>query len=312
MNDAFGETARKGLRPLLEVDVHLASLLERALLLRSWTSDSPSLFILGLPRSGTTLVYQYIVHRLTVAYFTNGVGRYYLAPCLATWAQHTLHPTYRSDFTSDYGSVSGAMAPHEAGRFWGRFFGFEEYITPNQVSPQDRRLMRRTIAFVQRLFGDVPFVNKNVKHILRLPALHAVFPNALFLRVQRDRTDVALSLLRARHDNLDDPTNWWSARPPNYRALQHLPLDEQIARQLAVLDEKMDADLSALPSEQVLSIDYQTFCACPDDFIQSIQSRLPRIQYRNEKVEQFPPSTNTPQSDQEEQLVQRIKSLDPS
>ena len=55
-------------------------LIERALLAVTSRSEGSQLFILGPPRTGTTLIYQYIAHRLNVAYFTNGVGRYPLAP----------------------------------------------------------------------------------------------------------------------------------------------------------------------------------------------------------------------------------------
>ncbi len=45
--------------------------LEQRMVSRAGPVPAPRLFILGLPRSGTTLVSQYIVHRLKVAYLTN-------------------------------------------------------------------------------------------------------------------------------------------------------------------------------------------------------------------------------------------------
>jgi hypothetical protein len=48
---------------------------ERMFVSHSRPVSAPRLFILGLPRWGTTLVYQYIVHRLKVALLTNGVLR---------------------------------------------------------------------------------------------------------------------------------------------------------------------------------------------------------------------------------------------
>lgn len=311
MIELIRDKGQQGMKLLCEGDVFLAALLENALLLRSRSPTQPLLFVLGLPRSGTTLIYQYIVHRLTVAYFTNGVGRYYLSPCLATWVQHACNASYRSDFRSRYGSVNGPMAPHEAGRFWGRFFGFEEYVPPDQVSVRDRRTMRRTVAFVQQLFGNTLFVNKNVKHLLRLPVLSSVFPNAFFLRVHRDWTDVGLSLLRARHDNLDDPTNWWSARPPNHKDLEDLSAEVQIVQQLSALHQKMNEDLSALPAHRVFSVKYKEFCDAPDHLIHSLHSRIQHVDFRNPSVNSFSPSTNRPQTPEEERLTDRIKTLDP-
>lgn len=306
------DRVRKGLRSLLEADVYLASIFEKGLLLPSWPPDEPQLFILGLPRTGTTLVYQYVVHRLRVAYFPNAVGRYYLAPCLATQIQKALRSDYRSNFRSEYGSVTGALAPHEAGRFWGRFFGFEDYVSPCDISPTDRRTLRQTVGYIQHLFGHSLFVNKNVKHILRIPALHSIFPNAHFLRVHRNWKDVGLSLLRARHANLPDPTMWWSAKPPNYRQLRDVPIVEQIPAQIEALSEKIDTELSALPSNKVLSINYSSFCRSPDKLIQSIRSRIHPAELRHSKVARFSPSTNTPTTETEKRLVAEIEKRQPT
>ena len=76
-------------------------MLERALLLVDFKPNAPIIFIVGLPRSGTTLVYQYLVHRLKVSYFTNGVGSYPRAACITTFIQHIRHGDYVSDFESN-------------------------------------------------------------------------------------------------------------------------------------------------------------------------------------------------------------------
>ncbi len=104
-------------RPLLSKPLKL---LEGMLLLPRWRCDQPQLFIIGLPRSGTTLVYQYIVHRLRVSYFSNAVGRYPRSPCVATLWERATKGDYRSDFASNYGATTGPAAPHEAGNVWGR------------------------------------------------------------------------------------------------------------------------------------------------------------------------------------------------
>ena len=297
-------------RLLSEGDVFLAAAAEHALLLPAWTPTRPIIFILGLPRSGTTLVYQYVVHRLRVAYFPSAVGRYYRAPCLATAVQRVRHPPYVSDFDSRYGNVAGPMAPHEAGRVWGRFFGLHTYVGPEDVSAWQRRILQRTLGCVQALFGGRPFVNKNVKHLLRIPALYALLPNVVFVRVNRALPDVAVSLLRARYANLDDPTGWWSTRPPNHAALEGVPLPEQVARQVHGLRDTLDADCAALPDAAVVSVDYEAFCANPERLIQQLQTVVPDLALRNTPVQRFTASHNRPQTDEEARLVDRVEALD--
>lgn len=284
-----------------------AETVERLWLRRFDGPSKPPLFILGLPRSGTTLIYQYIVHRLRVSYFTNGVGRCPKAPCLTTLMQRKIYGDYSSDFTSHYGKVKGPVAPREAGGVWARYFGLEDYVDRGTVSEDKIRRLRRTIACVERIFGGAPFVNKNVKHLLRIGALRDVFPNCHFLIVERDRTEVALSLLRGRRQLSPDATEWLSARPPDYDALKRLPLVEQVTGQLASLHAKMEADIAKLGAGNVTRMHYDTFCDEPEHVIELLSPPFSELQRRNPARDRFERSRSLPHGQQEEALVRLLQ-----
>ncbi|MDH3521638.1 MAG: sulfotransferase, partial [Myxococcales bacterium] len=216
------------------------------MLARRGTAPGPQLFILGLPRTGTTLIYQYIVHRCAVAYFTNSVGRRFHDPCRATWRDISAHPPYRSDFTSRYGRSEGVMAPREAGNFWLRFFDIDAYQRFADVAPRKVEALRRAVRCVQALFGGAPFVSKNVKHLLRIDALARIFRDGHFLVVERDRSDVGLSILRARREVGGSSEAWFSARPPEYDSLRGCDPVEQVCAQIVGLERRLAADLAAL------------------------------------------------------------------
>ena len=253
--------------------------LERLALSLHWTLDRPVVFVLGLPRSGTTLVYQYLVHRLDVAYWTNGVGLHPRAPVVTTWLERRRGP-YRSDFRSRYGKVEGATAPREAGSVWGRFFDLERPTRLEELRPGDAERLRNLVAATQRIFGGAPFVNKNVKHMLRVDALARIFPEALFLVVRRRVQDTALSILRARVAT-HDPKRWWSVRTPNWERLLALPLEEQVAAQVRGLRRQLGVDLSAVARERVLQLDYERFCREPDAALGPLRRMLGALGERN-------------------------------
>lgn len=272
----------------------LLALAERAMLRPELRVERPAVFVLGLPRSGTTLVSQYLVHRLAVAYFTHGVGRHPRAPALVTRFQRRLYGDYCSDFRSEYGKEHGPSSPREAGSFWGRFFGLDRYVRLDDVSETDARTLRATIAATQRTFGGAPFVNKNVKHMLRIDALSRLFPDPLFVVVRRDLRDVALSILEAHHKGLADASGWWSVKPPDHAALRDLPLPEQIAGQVVSLRDQMHRDLAQLDRSRVFWIDYADFCESPETAIEPLRQRLEPIQYRNPAVTTFAPQHREP------------------
>jgi hypothetical protein len=279
------------------------ALIERALLAVPFRCRNPVLFVLGLPRSGTTLVSQYLVHRLDLAYFTNGAGRHPGSPLLATALEHLRSGGYRSDFRSDYGKVQGATAPREAGGVWARFFGYERYVHYDDVSPADVRTLRRLVAAVQLVFGGAPFLNKNVKHLLRVHALAQIFPDSRFLVVRRPLADVAVSILRARRKLLDDASQWWSVRPLDYEALRKLPPAEQVAGQVLSLRSRMHADLGGLPASRVLWLDYEGFCREPESAIELVLNAIGDVANRNSRVAAFAAVHNQAADSEEARLV---------
>jgi hypothetical protein len=286
--------------------------LEGGLLRHRFRSTAPQLFVLGLPRSGTTLVCQYITHRLRVAYFTNAVGTYPASPCMVTCLQHWRHGDYVSNFESHYGKVAHPLGPREAGSFWGRFFPLEEYCRFDELGRADVDRLRNTIACVQRLFGDVPFVNKNVKHLLRIEALQKTFPRAHFLMVERDLQSIALSILRGRYRSAAGPNLWWSIRPPNFSELRDLPLVEQVAGQIAATRQRAEQDLATLAPERVTRIGYEAFCVKPEALIDQLAIRLPAGRTANRALEIFRRARNEARNAEEEELLQRIRELEES
>ena len=220
-----------------------------------------------------------------------------------------LFPPYRSDFVSRYGKVTGRMAPREAGNFWLRFFHLDDYTDENQVSAEQADLLQKTIRCVQDIFGNAPFVNKNVKHLLRIGALAHVFPDSYFIVVEREFADIGLSILEARRKVARDPSDWWSVRPPAYERLKELPIVDQIAGQVFGLNEKMAADLDLLAPERVLRAVYQDFCGNPEGMVARIKDICPSTAYKNEKVDRFQYRKKKIGALEEELLVEKINIL---
>lgn len=280
--------------------------LEKLILLKTWSTDQPQLFILGLPRSGTTLVYQYIVHRLDVAYFTHGDGLYHTFPLTASLLTRLIRGSYQSDFTSDYGKSKGPVAPHEAGGFWNRHLGADDYIQFDAINEKSRQRLRQTVFALQTLSGGKPFVNKNVKHLLRIDALSQLFPQALFLIVERDLNDVALSILRGRYKNLRDASQWWSVRPPDYQAIKDLQPAEQVARQVISLNQRLASDLKQINQERILRVSYEDFCIHPDMLINLLETPLAEHERRNSPKPAFDMVHNEPRTPEENRLIEEL------
>lgn len=274
--------------------------------------SSPQLFITGLPRSGTTLVSQYAVHRFALAYFTSAAGDHPQAACTVTRWQRALHPRYRSDFVSHVGKSRGRVAPREAGSFWGRHFGFEDYLKAGEVTASACDQVRRTVWRIQNHAGNAPFLNKNVKHMLRFEALLTVFPDAAFIVVERDLGEVALSLLEVRRQLSPDASRWFSVRPPSYPDLVTLPPREQIARQVVDLTSRIERDLARLPASRVARISYRDFCRDPERLSAIILRFHPDVAPANPGCPPFVCHSREASDPEERALVARTRELEAS
>ena len=170
-------------------------------------------------------------------------------------------------------------------------------------------VMRRTIGCIQTIFGGAPFVNKNVKHLLRLAPLAKVFKNAHFLVVERALEDVALSVLRARHESAGGAQNWWSAKPSNFLELKNLPIPEQIAGQLISLKQQLYRDLEALESQHSTIINYEHFCSDPESIVEESRGKIKGLSCRGPAERKFTQSVNSAETPTERQLVRVLSKL---
>ena len=88
------------------------------------SEPDPPVFIIGPPRSGTTLLFQVLIARYTFGYFSNWMAQFPESPIAAAWLYRRLWPT--SGVPQDYASVSGETqgnsGPNESGSFWYRWF----------------------------------------------------------------------------------------------------------------------------------------------------------------------------------------------
>ncbi len=246
------------------------------LLSRPTDDDAAPLFIVGPPRSGTTLTYQVITQQLRVAYFTAPFGYLYGAPraLAACIARYTRRP--RPVFVSRHGRIPGVLAPSEHASFWFQWFPRDgvagQYIEPASFEPDDYGTLRRAVAGISRIAGR-PFVFKNVYLTMTAGALARIFPQARFVIVRRDLAWVALSLLKAR-ESRGVPGEWWSVRPPHYREWTTMPLWQQIARQVHSTDHIVRRDLTVHASGRTIEIGYEDLCARPRAVVAEVADHL--------------------------------------
>lgn len=218
-------------------------------------------FIIGPPRSGSTLLMQVLTDAFDVAYLTNSHCRWFGAPALAEVVLRPLKRKRPSDYRSQHGQTAHITAPAECGQWWYRFFRrAPAYVTGNDVSRRKMRAFQRSIIAMRKAVGRA-LIYKNLYASLRIEPIVQYVPNALFVVVERDWLGNAQSILKGRHDALGSYDKWWSVPPPNVDELSSLPPVEQVVGQIESIYELINRDVNHLGIEsQVFRTQYEDFC----------------------------------------------------
>lgn len=164
------------------------------------------IFIVGAPRTGSTLLYQLMVKQMKVAFISNAMAL--LPKCMLVVARYTRHWMHNiwDIKEADAGYVPGLFRPNEAGAIMRKWF--------EQAQPEERTLIRNTVIALSELLG-APFVNKNLVNSLRLPEIYAIFPEARFIHISRNPLFTAQSIILTRRSKLGDDRAWLGPEPPD-------------------------------------------------------------------------------------------------
>ncbi|RME33422.1 MAG: hypothetical protein D6786_07750 [Gammaproteobacteria bacterium] len=249
----------------------------------------PPLFILGPPRSGTTLLYQVVTHGLEVGYPGRPFEYLHGMPNLLC----RLFPRSMRDpepcFRSEYGSIPGRRAPTEHPGLWYRWFPEDpeqgHFVPPDGVDPSTLSAISAQLASMSLILG-LPMVFKNVYLDMVAGVLARLDPPPRFLRIHRDRVEVAESLLRARRRQAS-PGRWWSVRPPGYRQWLGRPPWQQVTWQAYMTEELLDRQLGPC-ADRCMEVSYDDLCRDPRGLLDQVAGWLAADGYRRRDTAGLP------------------------
>ncbi len=229
----------------------------------------PHVFILGAPRSGTSLFYELMVTGFDFSYFSNLAHRFYKTPLAATRVGGRLIAAHTPAYQSDYGHISGWAAPNEGGWIWQRWLEDGPWTDERILPELPAQEIRATLAGMAAL-AHAPFINKNVMHSNRVRLLDALFPGCLFLEVRRDASDTARSIIRAQRRNKGptrDHKDWWSVRPSNAGGDTDI---ERACRQVTGVARDIERDCAHIGNGRHFRVGYEALCANPKQVLSDV------------------------------------------
>lgn len=206
--------------------------------------DRP-VFIVSAPRSGSTLLFETLSRSpsaMTIGQESHAVieGLASLSPARHGWASNRLtaedaDPETVAQLTERF--LAGVRAHHQA----------------------------------ETLTLPVRLIEKTPKNALRVPFLHAAYPDARFIYLARDAHEAVSSIIEAwrsrRFVTYPEipgwPGSWSLLLIPGWQHLAGRPVHEIAAAQWKITNEILLDDLSALPKDQWCSVTYSELVGDP-------------------------------------------------
>ncbi len=254
--------------------------MENALLGQHVELTYAPIFIIGPPRSGSTLLYQLVARHFRVCFFSNFMMNFPGSPaCASRFLSFIDGCNPPAIFDSRYGETAGWKSPNQGVAVWFRWFPKDHsYVGSGLLSKKALYEVRSTIALIQKYF-HVPFVNKWQANAVRLLALSEALPEALFIRIKRDPRFIAQSILRGKKTLFTNKRDWFSTRPSNYEKLKHKEPLEQVCEQIFAIESDIDRDSKIIGADRFFTVHYEELCTSPLRIMNDIQ----RFYSKNQK-----------------------------
>jgi hypothetical protein len=282
---ALNQTLRTAVLPMVETAVDLALL--------------PIIYVVGAPRSGTTLLSQMVCRYLPVGYINNLISRFWLRPSVGirlSGAIFGADSRRNISFKSVHGTTQGLNDVHEFGYFWRHWLRLDDapthHLSDEMLALVDRPGLKQ--ALEREILGSFQRAVE-VKNVIC--GFHAAFltqlhPLSLFVNITRDPYAAAASILKVRMERYGSYHVWWSLKPSTY------PFDvpsgdaaSEVAMQVIECRREIAGEL-ARPGVRSLDITYEELCADPLHVLNSICELLNNMGYAIQPLSSaIPPMT---------------------
>ncbi len=243
--------------------------------IRSCEGRLQPIFIIGAPRTGSTLLYQIITYVFRVSYISNFIALFHHSLYLGFLLNEILFgERSNNSFKSWHGLTNGLHSPNECGQFWYNWLPSDKhYVSKGSVAENAIKSIRSNIFAISSKYQR-PLVFKNMNAGLRMGIISEIAPNSKFILIDRDPLFTSQSILIVRKMLYGDYCKWWSLMPKNYPELRGLEFCEQVVKQIYYVKKQIHIDSVFFPGNNIMKTNYNELCSFPEQIIERLHTFL--------------------------------------
>lgn len=242
------------------------SLIERSKISVEKGEEIPIIFVIGIQRTGSTLVSQFI--EKTFSFFP--IGNFSTIFKRSGFYVHKWFSKFykkpNSSYKNFYGISKGIFSIGDSYELWDKWFGKNHYLIPSEIGDKKLNHLKNYFSTLYKAYNK-PILTKNNRNSLLIPVFKNAFKNSFFVIVKRDPVAVIKSTLRASKDFFRKENLLWGLYPNlEFDSAHYENLTEAATVQFLMLDKILNEQLKELENDLYIVIDYDDFCVNPLKF----------------------------------------------
>ncbi len=264
-------------------------------------------FIVGAPRSGSTIFYQVLTNILNVTYVSNLVELCRELPLVGFEIHDRLFDSLpHNSFSSRYGNTQKLKDPCESIMWRKWLIPGRHYILPEEISKEKKEAFRQTVWAVLNRYNR-PWVIKNLSFGMRLPLIKEIFPETVIINIKRDVFFNAQSIYLAYKKFGIAENKVWSIRPPDYKEISNLPLEEKVVAQIFLIEKEIEKNLG-LFGNNVLNVQFEDFVDRPLFYVDRVKEMIgARDRIKDKQIEVYNSNKIKISSQEEQRILKAIR-----
>jgi len=234
--------------------------------------DPPVLFVVGLPRSGSTVVAERLSRLLPVVALNSAMS---LLPRSRRFAHRLLKqwsPARKPELINYYGHGLGWLACGDTYSIWDQWLG-PRHDLPPKLGEAEAADMLDYFRSLHEIYGR-PILAKNNRNSLLIARLAELFPKAIFVVVDRESEAVVKSLSRATREFGLRGRVWGLSSTDRPESFEDGDLASACRRSVEKLQEAIEAQLSRVSPDRVFRVSYESFLSHAGELSAAIAQRL--------------------------------------
>ncbi len=236
------------------------------------SSIQNDIFIIGAPRSGTTILSQFIAATMEVGYVNNLMASFWRSPVFGALLSKKLITNREIGQSSNFGQTNSVSDLHEFGGFWREALSYE-----NMDQKASHNISWKNLTYKLEQISTVmgkPMLYKVFHLYWHLSEFHSLKPNSKWLWIERDIESNANSLLNLREVRTGSRNNWISAKPLVCSQFVNESAETQVVSQVIAINRWIESELSKINNASWLKVNYEQFTQNPTVEIEKIAKFL--------------------------------------